>query len=82
MPKDIECEGFYIEIRLKEASHKHTPHCHVHFNDGSSLWVSLVETRKTVRTSGKVKAKNLAVALKAVDFYFEELTTLWEERHG
>lgn len=82
MPKDVVCDGFYIEIRLKETSHKYTPHCHVQFNDGSSLWVSLVATRKTVRTSGKVKARNLAVALKAIDFYFEELTILWEERHG
>lgn len=82
MPKDIICDGFYIEIRLKEANHKHRPHCHVHFSDGSSLWVSLTDGNKTLKSSGKIKSKDVSTALKVIDYYFEELTQLWEERHG
>ena len=82
MPRDIVCDGFYFEVRLKEANHKHIPHCHVHFSDGSSLWVSLSLENKRVRSTGKVKHKNVSVALKAIDYFFDELVQLWEERHG
>jgi hypothetical protein len=80
MPRDLNFYGGYIEIRLREKNHLRTPHCHVHFNDGTELWISLGGNKRTIK--GNAKRKNISVALELVEQYEEELLVIWEERHG
>lgn len=81
MPKDLVFSGGYIEIKLKEKNHKHTPHCHVHFHSGASIWVSIGSPKERV-VIGKAKAKDISIALDFIESFEESLVELWRERHG